>query len=196
MERSEGKPCPHCGAIDSEAIISLDDAEPITAPPATAITAKLPAETADKVTCPRCGKRFDASDDPEIPWLSCPFCHKVNPEALVRRTGARPKGDGALGFSLVILGVLAISAGTILVIIGMSLRHLDRPAEFIDIAVTIIWVVASVAVITVGIFLISSNGSRAIQRNFWGPGAFFLILMLLGFAGWIFAFSTCVFLPQ
>src|SRR6516164_5179941 len=75
IERSEGKPCPHCGAINTEAIISLDNAEPIAVPPATAITANLPSaadappESADKITCPRCGKRFDAVNDAEVSWL-------------------------------------------------------------------------------------------------------------------------------
>jgi hypothetical protein len=196
IERSEGKPCPHCGAINTEAIISLDHEEPIAVPPATAITAKLPAETADKITCPRCRKRFDASDDPEIPWLSCPFCHEVNPDALVKRLSPSLRRDRALGVFLLITGILGFTLGTCLCGGGMALRHFDQPADSIDIIVIVTWATASLAILSTGAFLMSSERARTFQRNYWGPGAFFLILLLLGVAGWIFAFSTCTFLAK
>ncbi|HMF15689.1 MAG TPA: hypothetical protein VKE98_00710 [Gemmataceae bacterium] len=204
IEQSEGKPCPHCGAINTEAIISLDNAEPIAVPPATAITANLrpataitadlPPESADKTTCPRCGKRFDAVNDAAVSWLSCPFCHEVNPDALVKRT---PPNNNIFGGCLVGLGLLGVTLGTLLCWLGMTFDLSgQRPTKFLDIAVTVLWAAASLAIMATGVFVISSETRRAIQKNYWGPGAFFLILVLMGFAGWIFAFSTCAFLPR
>ena len=197
IERSEGKPCPYCGAIITEAIISLDNAEPVATPPATAITAKFPLKTNDEVTCPRCGKRFDAMINADVSWLSCPFCHEVNPAALVRRKAGAQGADVSWGCLLVGLGFVAVTLGSFCIGLGMALRHLGRRDEpqFVDSAITLIWAVASVAVMVTGIFLMWSK-QRILDRSFWGPGALFLILMLLGFAGWIFAFSTCTILTN
>jgi hypothetical protein len=60
--------------------------------------------------------------------------------------------------------------------------------------ITVTWALASLAIIVSGGFLISSERARATKRNYWGPGGFFLIVMLLSFAGWIFV--ICKFLAR
>jgi DNA-directed RNA polymerase subunit RPC12/RpoP len=143
MERSEGARCPHCGTIDTEAIVSLDKAEPVAVPPATAIQADLPPQS-DKVACPRCGKIFEAVNDAEgVTWLSCPFCHEVNPDALVNRAGLPSSNRKAWGCFLVILGFLAASVGTGCIALGMAFRPRGKTPEsqFVNSAVDLLWLV-------------------------------------------------------
>lgn len=189
--------CPHCGAANTDAVAVVRNLElkNTDADASTAISTRpLPD---GRATCPRCGKRFDRPDDPATPWLSCPFCHEVNPDALVTNA---VKGSRGAGVFLLVLGTLGLTLGTCLCGIGMRFaRHFGQPvatADWIDITVVGVWALASLAVIATGAFLTSPAKVESVQRNYWGPGAFFLILMLAGIAGWIFAFSTCTFLAR
>ena len=98
-----------------------------------------------------------------------------------------------LGRFLVVLGVLGLTAGTLMCYGVEIIKHFDEPPESIDLSVVFLWAAASTAIITTGGFLLSSKKAREIHANYWGPGAVFLIVTLLGFAGWIFAFSRVFF---
>jgi hypothetical protein len=191
--KSWGK-CPHCHAVNAQAVTVLDAAKPAS-PLSTAVSAKPPpapvaGTSSGSMLCPRCGRTFDAPRDTERTWLSCPHCHEVNPEALVKRVRGGLNWRGVLGVFLLLFGLLGATIGSFLCFLGLALFRLMRSPYGDEYLLTAIWALGSVAIFAAGVRLLKA-GEKPFGGNAWGPWGVFLISLLMGICAWIFVIGTC-----
>jgi hypothetical protein len=90
------------------------------------------------------------------------------------------------GTLLLVLGAMGGCVGTFLCAIGVAFAHQSQ-------VLTLIWALASIALIAVAARLMRARSQPKYTASVWGPAGMFLLLLVLAVCGWFFVFTTCNF---